>query len=493
MSIGKKILGSVAVAGLVWAGATAYIGSNTEGYLNSYIENTNKIYANNGMKMSLLSFEKGFIESEAKISVDFIDPNMKKELGQFLKLPMVMDYEIENGPLLFKDGVAFGASKINSTVNVKEFLVDKESLKAFVKEDIVLNTSMLVDFTNHVTYSGDSNKIVTNIDDDIFTIAPLKLKGKMDLETFVGTLKMKSDSITGLLANGGKTKVEDLTLDADMTKLFANGFYLGNFLLTANNINIDNPAIPQKISNAQFKMVMNLEQNSKLATGEALVNMNFGMNLKMGDTKLAPEYDFLKEFALDYGLDGIKLEALMAFQESMKEVQQQQQAILTKLSSVKTAEEQMKVLEELQVIQKNLQDKMGRLLADFLVKDQTTFKLKSVLVDSSNKKSNAMLNVRYVGDEVLPKTVKEIEAKFKKELLNWLTFNVNLKLEKSLVQKLPKPLQQQLSMAIMTGMLQDNNSSYRFDANYVPKKLMVNGEDKSEMLQLLEMTLGRGM
>ena len=492
MSIRKKILGSVTVAGVFWAGVTAYIGSNTEGYLKSYIENTNKIYANNGMKMSLLSFEKGFIESKAKVSVDFIDPNMKKEFGQVLKLPMEMEYDIENGPLFFKNGLAFGASKINSTVNVNELLVKKESLNEFVKEDIVLKTSMLVDFANHVTYKGDSNKIIANIDDDIFTIAPLKLNGKMDLESFVGTLKMSSASITGSLANGGKTKIEDLVFDADMTKFFDNGFYLGNFIVTANKVSIDNPNLPQKITNAKFKMVMNLDENSQTSTAK-MINMNFGINLEMGDTKLAPEYDFVKEFAFDYGLDGVKMRALMAFQESMKEIQQEQQAVLTQLSSAKTAEEQMKVLEELQIMQKNLQDKMGLLVANFLVKDQTTLKVKSSLVDTSNAKSKATFNVKYVGDEVLPKTLKEIEAKFKKELLNWVTLDVKLNLQKSLVQKLPAPLQQQLSMAMLTGMLQDNNSSYDFNANYVPKKLMINGEDKSEMLQLIELTLGGGM
>jgi len=493
MSIGKKILGSVAVAGVVWAGMTAYIGSNTENYLKNYIENSNKIYANNGMKMSLLSFEKGFTASNAKVSVDFVDPKMKKELNQFLKLPMVMDYEIENGPLLFKDGVAFGASKINSKVNVNELLVNKDMLKKIVAKDIVLNTSMLVDFSNHAIYTGDSNEIIANIDGDVFTIAPFKLSGKMDLETFIGQIKMGTATIQGALENGGKVKVENLLLDADITKLFDNGLYLGDFVITANNVNIDNPAVPQKLTNATFKMAMNLDQNSQVKSTTELVNMNFGLNLKLGETKLAPEYDFVKEFSFDYGLDGIKMEALMAFQDTMKEVQEEQQAILTKLSSVKTSEDQMEVFKELEGIQQKLQNKMGLLVANFLVKDQTTLKFNGSLIDNANTTSNATFNIKYVGDEVLPQTLDEIEAKFKKELLNWIALNVKIDLDKSLVQKLPETTKQQLSMALMTGMLQENNTSYGFNANYVPRKLMVNGQDKSEMLQLVEMTMQGGM
>ena len=488
MSIGKKVVGSLALATILWAGATAYIGGNTKTYLDNYINKSNKIYANNGMKMSLLSFDKGFLNSKAKVSVDFIDPTMKEELKEVLKLPMTMDYNIENGPLLFQNGLALGASRVNSTVNVNELLADSVNLKEFIKEDIVIDSNMRVDFSNHVTYTANSKQIVANVEGDVFTIAPFKMNGQMNMETFIGNFKMLSESIKGDLENGGKVMLKDIVVDADITKFFDNGFYLGNFAFAINSLNVKNPSSPIEFKNSTVNMLMNIDQSES-----ETVDMDFAMNINVGDTELPAEYAFVKALNVNYGIAGAKLKGLLAFQDTIQEIQVEQQAVLQKLSSVKTQEEQMLVFEELQKVQMHQQEKMLLLFADFLVKEKTTLKVEASLTDKSDTNSNATFDIKYVGDEVLPKTLEELETKFQEELLNWVKLNINVDLQKSLVDKLPEETQQQLAMAMMTGMLQDNNSSYSFNANYVPKKLMVNGQDKSDMLMLVEMALQGGM
>ncbi len=483
MSI-KKILVSVALISMVWVATTAYIGSNTEKHLNSYISKSNKIYENSGMKISLTSFNKGFLSSQAKLSVDIIDPKIKKELEKFLKFPIVINYEIENGPILAKNGLAIGASRIHSIMNINELLTKNKELKEFIKKDIIVDTTMLINFNNEVEYESKSNQIIANIDNDIYTIAPLEAKGKMNMQTFIGNLNLVSKSIKGDLANKGEVKLENITLNADITKFFDNGFYLGDFDFNVDKFNVANPNFPQEIKNAKVKMFMKLDQNSS-----DTVDMNLGMKLNIGDTKLSNQYNFAKELNFNYGINGGKLTAWLSFQKKMKDIQQQQTNIIQKLSLVKTREEQMKVFEELREAQLEIQNKMALLFANFLVKDQTEFTLQADVIDTLNNKSNASCNIKYIGDKELPKTAKELKAKFQQELLNWITLNIDINLQKSLVNKLPQEIKNQLSMAIMTGMLKDNNSSYEFNANYVPTKLMVNGQDKSSMLLLLKQVL----
>jgi len=484
MSIGKKIIGSVVVATSLWAGMTAYISSNTETYLKNYVQKTNRLYSNNGMSSSLLSFEKGFLNSKAKISIDFTDPNMRKELQNVIKLPIVMSYNIGNGPLFFKNGFNIGASKVNSTVNINDLLVNKQDIKAFIKDDIIINTNMLIGFNNQATYTGESNTIVANIDEDIFTISPLKLSGEMNMKTFVGNFKLFINNLSGKLENKGDVKLQEIALNTNITKFFDNGFYLGDIDFNINKVNIKNPNFPQEIKDAKMNIQMNIDQNSS-----NLVNMNFGMNLKLGETELPKEYNFLKEFTLNYGINGAKLKGLLAFQDVIKDIQTEQQTIMKKLSQAKTEDEQMVIFNEMQKSQEALEDKLVLLISDFLVKEQTTLNVETIITDKSDIDSNAKFNITYIGDEALPKTAKELSKKFKQELLNWVKLNINVEVQKSLVDKLPKELQQQLAMAMMTGMLKDNNSSYSFDANYMPKKLTVNGEDKSDMLMLVEMGL----
>ena len=485
MSLKKKILTSVVVASALWVGTTAYISENTEKYLNNYVTKSNKIYAQNGMKMSLLSFKKGFVNSKAKVSLEFIDPEIKKELEKILKLPIVMDYEIENGPVLLENGLSVGASRIHSKINMSDILVDKSDFRKMVKDDVVFDTNMLIDFQNNISYEAKSNQIVVVNKNAKFTIAPLEIDGKMNGDTLIGTMKMVTKSIEGEKGSNGKMKLENVILNANITKFFENGFYLGNFDIGVDNFTMNNPGSSEGITNAKFKIVMDMKQN-----GNDLVDTNFGANLNLGDTKLPPEFNFIKTVVLNYGLNGTKMKAWLSFQNTIQEVQKQQQDVLQKLSNVKTPKEQMLVMKELQNLQTELQNRMVMLLSDFLVKDKTTLNLNANINDNQGK---VLFDIKYIGDEQLPKTLKELEAKFKQELLNWITLNIDVKLDKSLVNKLPQDLQSQLAMAMMTGMLKDNNSSYEFNANYVPNKLMVNGQDKSSMLMLLKGLQAGGM
>ncbi|HFU76488.1 MAG TPA: DUF945 family protein, partial [Arcobacter sp.] len=61
----KKIIGSLVAVTALWLGGTAYISSNTEAYLNAYVERTNKMYEQYGMKVSVEKFDKGFFSSNA--------------------------------------------------------------------------------------------------------------------------------------------------------------------------------------------------------------------------------------------------------------------------------------------------------------------------------------------------------------------------------------------------------------------------------------------
>ncbi len=479
MSIKKKILASVVVVSTLWVGATAYISENTEKYLNDYITKSNRIYANNGIKMSLLSYKKGFVNSQAKVSVDFIDPEIRKVLEGVLKLPIVIDYEIENGPILLKNGLSVGVSRIYSKVKVSELLVDKDEFKKVVKDDIIFNTNMLIDFQNSIKYEANSNQIVAEDNQTKFTIAPLEVNGKMNGDTLAGTINMFTKSIYGEIGNDGEIKLEKVTLNGDITKVFDNGFYLGSFDMGVENFTVnDKHNKEQNIKNAKVKVAMDIKQ-----TNSNLIDTNFKLNLDIGDTKLPTDIDFIKTISVNYGLNGTKMEAWLAFQDTIKEVQKKQEAIQKRLSVAKNGKEIMIALEELQNIEIEIENRMAMLLSDFLVKDKTTFDFNG---DINGGQAKALLNIKYIGDEQLPKTIEELTAKIQKELLNWFALNIDIKLDKSLANRLPSDLQGQIAMAMMTGMLQENNSTYTFNANYVPKKLTVNGKDRSDMLLLLE-------
>ncbi len=487
MAKNTKIIGSLLVATALWLTGTAYVSSNTKSYLDSYVKKSNTIYKANGMEMSVENFEKGFFSSEAEIKVDFTNQELRAFISKTLKLPIKVNYTIENGPLFFNNGLGFGLSRIHNRVNLSDYYVDTGKMKEYLKSDIILTSNTSIDFRNNANFEGSTNKIIVDIDGEDLEISPVQISGNMDVETFEGKMHMAIDSVF-VEHNDEFFKANDISMEADIKEVFANGFYLGDFVFNVEQVNTKGVDLPFSLENAKVKMRVNIDKNE-----DETVNLDFKVEGDAGNSKLPEAYAFLKKAELTYALHGMRLEGVLAFQDFTKELQAREADILSRLKPSQTGELDMKALAELEKMQVEMQEGMMLRMAGLLKKDSTSITFETNLVDKENKKSSISLNMGYVGDMDLPTDGKALKKKFKEELFNLITLDFKVDLEKEYISNLPLQLQQELAgqiqMGAMFGIVKENNNSYSFDANYKPKTLTVNGRDRSEMLQMLEMGL----
>jgi len=166
-----KIIGYTVAVSALWLGGTAYISSTTESYLDMYVKKTNNLYKSNGMEMSVENFERGFFSSNAKMKIDFIEPKLREVIAQSIKLPIEVNYELENGPLFFKNGLGFGSSRVHTTVDLSEYVVDKDAFKKMFKDDIRLTSSMSIDFFKNASFSAKTNQLLVDVDEDIVEVS----------------------------------------------------------------------------------------------------------------------------------------------------------------------------------------------------------------------------------------------------------------------------------------------------------------------------------
>jgi len=479
MSFSKKIVGSVAIATLLWAGATAYVSSNTKAYLEKYIETSNSLNQTNGMKLSLLSFEKGFFSSTAKLSMALNDPRV----AEVLKLPLTTEYKIENGPIFFQNGLGFGLSRISSSINFNNFFLHNAELKKSIADDIVFDSTTLVDFSHRIIYKGATNPIVGNIEGTKITIAPFKMSGTLDANTLLGGFTLTNKALKATTQDGRKILLENLELSGDIQKIFKNGFYLGTFNLNVGSVSVkvEKELFPMVVDNASMKLQVSMNENQ-----DNSLTMDVSMDLDKGDTQLPPKIDFAKHLHFEYALEHTKLEAWLSFQDSIKKIQHKQEAILKTIQNTTDNELVMDGLQELIALQESLQNEAVRCISDALIQDKSIFKIATKITDKSALETTANLALTYVGKKKLPTTMAQFTAQFKQEFLDWIKFDTKVKVQKSLIHSLPPELQQQLNMLLMMGMVKEQKHAYTFDANYTPKKLMVNGVDKSDMIRMLE-------
>jgi uncharacterized protein YdgA (DUF945 family) len=264
---------------------------------------------------------------------------------------------------------------------------------------------------------------------------------------------------------------------------------LGDFVLSLGTVDMKDDLLPFELKGAKVALDINIDENK-----DETVNMKFNLHADVGESKLPTEYSSLNEVELSYALNGTKLEGLLAFQDFTKSLQAKQQDIMSRLQSPTTGELDMEVFAELETMQKETAEGMMVLLPGLLKKDSTNLNVEMKMIDKEAKSSNLKMNIGYVGDEPLPTSAKELEEKFTKELLSLVSIDFDVNLEKDYIHNLPLQFQQelarQLQMGAMFGVVKENNSSFSLNVNYKDKRLMLNGQDRSEMLQMLEMGLG---
>jgi len=486
----KKIIGAVVAVGAIWLGGTAYIGSKTEPYLEHYVQKTNKLYNAQGIELSVEKFNKGFFTSQAQVKLDFTDESLREELVEIIKLPMDIHYTIENGPLFFQNGLGVGTNRIVNSIKVSDFLVDKKEFLEVVKDDIILDSTTNLGFSNNASFTAKTNRIVGSDEEGTVRISPVTMSGDFDIETFQSDMKMLIEEFL-VKSPEEEITLNDIVLNADITKFYDNGFYLGDFILDVASLNVKSEDLPFEVKNAKVAMKMNINENV-----DKNIDLKFDLSGDFGKSQLPKEYAFLNKVNIAYALNGTKLEGLLAFQNYTKRIQEKQQAILEKLSENTSGALDESAFIELEKLQTQTEEEMILMLAGLLKKDKTSFVFETKVMDQQEKEGSAKINIRYIGDEVLPKNAEVLIEKFEKEFLNLLAMNVDIQLNKDYIDNLPADLQQELSgqlqMGAMFGVIKDNNTSFSFEADYKPKTLMVNGSDRSEMLKMLEMGMNNG-
>lgn len=478
-------MATVVAVGTIWLGGTAYIGSKTEPYLEHYVQKTNKLYNPQGIALSLETFEKGFFTSEAQLKLDFTDESLRSELAEMIKLPMELNYTIENGPLFFQNGLGLGTSRVVNRIKVSDFLVEKKEFLDVVKDDIVFDSITNLGFTNNASFTAKTNRIVGSDGNGTVTISPLQMAGSFDIETFQSDMELLMEEFH-VTSSEEEITLKDSVLDADITKFYDNGFYLGDFSLNVASLNVKSKEMPFEVNDAHVAMTMNISEDR-----DKDIDMQFGLKGDFGKSNLPKDFAFLNKVNVSYALKGTKLEGLLAFQDYTKRIQEKQQAILEKLNANSSGTLDESAFAALEKLQKETEDEMMLMIAGLLKKEKTRFVFETTMIDKAAKESTAKFNIRYVGDDALPKNAEALIAKFEKEFLNLLAMSVEIRLNKEYINNLPADLQQeltgQLQMGAMFGVIKDNNDSFSFEADYKPKTLMVNGNDRSEMLQMLEM------
>ncbi len=483
----KKTLTLTIILIALWAISTFIISNQTQEEFNHYIERSNRLYSANGLKLTLSDYNKSFLSSTATLQINFTNPEIVKEVEKEYLLPIEISYTIEHGPLLFTDGLGFGLSRVHNQLLVSSLLQPtvKEEFLKLVKEDITLDTEMVISFSKALYYTIKSNNIEIHQENREFKMTPLNFQGVSNLQTLAGEgyisiaqLQFKEEN------SSNRIKIDNLTLDMDIDEIAEKKIIFGDFVFSIGNLFIHDDTNPQiEQMNIGFNAVMKSER-----VNETMMNSMIHGLIDFKDTKLPNELKSLKNIELAMEMKDLGIKGMSKLQEVAENSQKEQIKLLEEIKTTSPQNQQL-LFKKFNRLQEKMLTDILHTFNQLLIKDKSSiayiFKMKS----EDKASTQALLEVGYTGEMEFKGTFEEIAQRVQSKILSLMRLNINIELNKKHLELLGNPmLKPQLKMGVAQGFVKENNSSYILKGYYKNGELMVNDNNlTATILPLLVM------
>jgi hypothetical protein len=457
---------------LLWAVSTFTIAHQAQEEFQNYIEKSNQLYVSKGLKLTLIDYQKSFLTSTAIMEIDLINPTTAKELEKEYILPLKIHYNIEHGPIFFKNGFGLGLSKMRSNIEMSKLLQPKikENFLKLVKEDVIIKTEMVLSFSKKLEYTIKSNEIYVNYDRKNLTISPLIFTGVSNLQNFKGEgqffisdMELKEEN------SSNSIHLTDILVDMKIHELIEKNILIGDFKFSVANLNIKENKNTIKNINIALNGVMSSQRES-----ETTMNNGFMVDIDFKDTKLPNTLKELQTIHIAMKMKDLGIKGVSELQKVVQTAQEEQSKLLEQLKTT-PSQKMQSLFSNFNEIQEKMLTHIIHSLNNLLIKDKTSI-LYTVNIDTKEGAlSKAELEVGYTGEIEFKGTIEALREKIEAQILSLIRLNVNVELNKKHLTLLPLPmLELQLQMGVSQGFIKENNTSYRLNGYYKDKELIIN-------------------
>jgi len=495
----KKTLGALSFAAVAWLGSTAYIGSNIESQSEKLLGSMQEKYKKMGLDLKIEIKDKSFFTSKAVMTLNYKDKSMSELVGAIYNLPMQMDYEIEHGPVFFKNGVGVGLIRMHGDKSIISFLNEDllDDIK-LSKEDLVMKSTSVIDFSNHMVSNMTISALKYNDNYDMsIDVSEMKGHFDFDLDTMEGTAKLETPLIK-VYNPKQPTKdfvmVKDTTLNVNIDKFISDNIYLGGFTLQNKEITLAFSHLSKEPLVFLGDIDIQIEEDS-----DKNIKVLYKVDAEHLKGKI-PEEAFPiafdpKKVSFDLIVEGLSVKGLEAFQQYTIEIQKKTQELIEKLSAA-DSESRTLAFADLGAFQQEMQTKMIDLGQDIFTPKKGKISLNLNIEDENKKNHHANVSLAYIGEK-LTGSMDEIMETFMLKAFESFKAKIDVSIEKSLITDFQKSLnsreQEQIGMGLMMGKAQgiivEKDGAYKVNADYGPNKLILNNKDMSEMINMLKSSI----
>jgi len=482
----KRILGSLALIIVLWLGSTAVIGNKTKSELDRGIEKSNKEYAKHGIELNILEYEQSFFTSGLKLEVKILDKELEKMItdNYGLIFPLISQYDIEHGPLFFKNGLGVGLSRVYQELEISS-LFRKEIQEKFSKKSMIASKSV-VSFSKIADYSILSEAIEIKDENSKIDISPFEIRGETHLDTLVGETQIVLP-LFSFLENEKKLMIESMQIDVKIDDSLSPSLAMGDIDLSIKKLYISDK------ENGEIELYPTLSIVSKKDSDKTF-GSNIEMQIDVGKSTTQKSLAEIEKLFFNIKMDGIGIKGMEKYQTITKKMEQKQATIMIDIQ--KNPENQEENYAKLVKLQEEMSAGILDTLKDMIFKNKSAISYSFMGQTKDKKDSHGDISLKYIGDINFSKTAQEISQEINTNLFNLFELEIDINVDEKHISTLPDgdEFLKQLQAPMTQTMVNHQNQKYIIKGHLKNQELILNDNNLTNtVLPLLKMLTQMGM
>lgn len=441
-----------------WTLSTFLIGEKTQSVIKDYIEQSDKqsreLY---DVSVKLVSYNKSFLSASAEIEIDIIDPLIRKDVTEFVKLPIKSNLTIKHGPVFFKDNLGIGLANISDTINLSDFISDKYKYEfsKYVDDDIEIVSNTKIKFNGDFSNKAEIRNIEINNNDLNLKVSPITMTVSGNLDVGFNSYKssMLIEDVT-LNTPDNYFNIKGFKFDSNIDELFG-GFYplgVGQFEMEEVTLRTSETNIPP--ISLSVKANSKAHRNNDRLFDKSEINLVILNSNKLGFSMPIDSINMVGSFS---GILEEDLESLWG---------------LISISSTMSEDQML--------------NRFGEWLNVFLSRSDLDYGVK--ITTNKNKKNTGSMDFKlsYIGQKHTGESIDQTFLNFQTNPLGLFDAELHLLVNKDWLNTLdPVTLDSTntiISSLIAQGMITESETGYSISASYKNQMPVVNGKNFSNEL-----------
>ena len=420
----KKILGALAVAGLLFLGWRASISSHGEAYLKEVVAAYNKGQRGEAVA-GIRRFSNGFSSATAELNVTF--PGAAERQSFPLKDPLNVPVTLRYGPLIGGWTPGLVEIRIDETLNEMLKPEVRRKFERRVAGKVRIRYRGILDWSHDMHEEAQISRILARDPKDGSTlkIEPILVRSDYDLKTLAGRAELSSGSVELRdRKRGEELTIRRPALSMEIREFTDKGPIFGRFVLQSPQIAVRSPREGVK---EPLQFASRLEM-ALLHTGKEEVELDLGFSLKAKDEATRRYWKGLRMQEGSVKVQSLGLQGI----RDLAAMQEEQRRILKRMQKATAANDDIAMQKAILALQA-LNGRWVQVYNDLLIPGKTR-----LLVDErldAGKTSRLKLDLTYTGKplhgnamsamiSLMARLDRLVEGSFdltlEKELARWL-------------------------------------------------------------------------